>query len=149
MRERADLRETQNEVANSEGGDKEDLEREMDEASGETELEERGFGQIERELEGRRDGFGKRRETDEERKEAWWVGDREGESGLSEGKMASFIFRWPGCLAMTRSLRAVTEYHIGFTCQHCPAALLSRLPQTSGSHSHTHTRRHTRTRRDS
>lgn len=43
------------------------------------------------------------------------VDGREGERGLSERPL---IFRWPGCQAMTHSLRAVTEYHIGFTCQH-------------------------------
>lgn len=42
-----------------------------------------------------------------------------------------------GCLVMTRSLGALTEYHIRSTCQRCPAALLSKLPQTSGLHAHT------------
>lgn len=60
----------------------------------------------------------------------------EKERQLSVGEMASLIFRWPGHLAMTRSLREVTVYRTGFTCQHCPAALLSNLPQTSGSCTH-------------
>lgn len=49
------------------------------------------------------------------------------EKGLSEGEMASVFVRCPGCLAVTRSLRKLTEYHAGFTCQRCPAAPLSKL----------------------
>lgn len=55
------MRETENEVANSEGGIKRiwRKKRELDEIS--SELEELGFGQRGRELDGKRDGFGKRR----------------------------------------------------------------------------------------